>query len=279
MLRAGGGPSRRHYVLRSFDGSGWQTHEWLPHGSGGFEVEVAGDDTVWVGSGYGGDPFPEGYIGRLDPKGWRTFEKEEGHLSLLEDGSAVHVTTSDNELTPGHVRLLVRRFDGGAWHDWRTAILDEDPWSDIGQCTAGQPATVGPDGTVWAVANPLKRSNSRWPAYSTHVVRIDADGVREWHPDDGVPDIYLGPLYVSPDGSLWSTWSDKEDIEGVPAAHDNGVARFDGATWGHFLLGHSVLDMDIGPDGSVWVLTQHREERDSVSLHVITPEAVAAAEQ
>jgi hypothetical protein len=266
------------FALRSYDGSDWQTYEWLPHGSGEAKVEVASDGTVWVGNGYAfaGDD-PDRNLGMLNTDGWQSFDDEEGHLSLLDDTTAVHVDVSVDGAEAGKARLVARRFDGGAWHDWRTAMLDEDPCSDIGSF-AGYGATVGPDGTIWAVANPLKRSNSRWPAYSTHVVRIDADGVREWHPDDGVPDIHLGSLYVAPDGSLWGTWSDLEGAEGVPAAHDNGVARFDGETWGHFLLGHYVLDMDIGPDGLVWVLTQHHEERDSVSLHVITPDAMAGNE-
>ena len=81
-------------------------------------------------------------------------------------------------------------------------------------------------------------------------------------------------LLPTPDGGLWLAEDPSQ------CSDDWAVARFDvdGPTWRHFLSGHCISEADLAlaPDGAVWLLA--RELGGLRDLHVITPEAVGAAE-
>jgi UDP:flavonoid glycosyltransferase YjiC (YdhE family) len=46
-------------------------------------------------------------------------------------------------------------------------------------------------------------------------------------------------------------------------AEFDGLVRFDGETWSHYLPGEVVLDIAIAPDRSIWYIT---DDRDTISL-------------
>ena len=87
-----------------------------------------------------------------------------------------------------------------------------------------------------------------------------------------------GPFEVAPDGSLWVGWR----VDDEKKFRCDGVRRFDGAKWDHYLRDMCVASgpvLDISTDGSVWVLASETEGgKGPVDLYVITPEAVAATE-
>lgn len=56
----------------------------------------------------------------------------------------------------------------------------------------------------------------------------------------------------------------------------DGLARFDGESWDPFLAGRCIWDLDLAPDGSVWVVASAPGFASEIDTYVITPEAVAA---
>ena len=74
-------------------------------------------------------------------------------------------------------------------------------------------------------------------------------------------------LAIAPDGGVWMN------------GHAGGVANFDGSTWTGYLTDLCVHDLDIGPDGAVWVRAGPYERSggfeywDPPDTYVITPEA------
>ena len=75
-----------------------------------------------------------------------------------------------------------------------------------------------------------------------------------------------GFLEVGPDGSVWQ-----------PHDRCHGLARFDGQTWGQFLLGLCIYWVDFGHDGSTWVTAAldgvYGGRRGPVQTYVIAPGA------
>ena len=118
---------------------------------------------------------------------------------------------------------------------------------------------VGVDGTAWVhldtgdVTDPhlARLSDGEWSVYSS---------------DDGVTPIgrrstALGYLEVAPDGTAWM--HQMPDGPGLC----RGVRSFDGTTWRRYLDGTCVVDLDIAPDGAVWVTGARDPERGHLALH------------
>jgi hypothetical protein len=78
---------------------------------------------------------------------------------------------------------------------------------------------------------------------------------------DGVSGEWTAFEWDLPEGQPWLMASDDEAVwlaqgEGwlIEGGFD-GLARFDGETWSHYLHGDLVLDVDVAPDGSIWYTT------------------------
>ena len=82
-----------------------------------------------------------------------------------------------------------------------------------------------------------------------------------------------GLLRVALDGTVWVRQPHR-------GAMRNGIHAFDGTSWKHYLEGDCVADLEIAPDGSVWVLTgtgfgmPYAGEDSSEDLYRIDPSAV-----
>jgi hypothetical protein len=64
----------------------------------------------------------------------------------------------------------------------------------------------------------------------------------------GVRAEVAGFLEAGPDGTVWVHQMMSR------AGACRGVRSFDGSTWARYLDGVCVVDLDIAPDGSIWVV-------------------------
>lgn len=87
------------------------------------------------------------------------------------------------------------------------------------------------------------------------------------------------PSRPLPDGSAWvnATIAAACGATGTGVRSCDGVARFDGETWQPFLGGSCIADLDLAPDGSVWVVALDPVSQE-VGTYVIRPEGVALPE-
>jgi hypothetical protein len=94
--------------------------------------------------------------------------------------------------------------------------------------------------------------------------------------EDGVPDTnhsdWAGLMEAGPGGRVWMTAS-------VGSSRGcAGAASFDGETWRHVLDGVCVYDLDLAPDGSVWLQgARGGYSADTVDTYVIRPEDAMAS--
>lgn len=133
---------------------------------------------------------------------------------------------------------------------------------------------VGSDGTIWfAYAEPLMADGElvldekgRATLDDSFLMRFDGSGWQRWGTADGVPSQSALVLTPAPDGGLWV----RRDAKQEPGV--DGIFRFDGSAWRHYLPGRTIDAIDVAPDGSVWLLS------GTGDLYVITPEAMVATE-
>jgi hypothetical protein len=156
-------------------------------------------------------------------------------------------------------------------------------------------------GTIWlrlhegcdASTSPEADACSQ-PQPSDSLARYDGDAWTLYDAADGVPVLdnaggplgaYPGFFEVDPAGRAWfnrlEPWLFDDDGEEIrPWAGCTGITSFDGSTFQHYLMDQCLWSLDIGPDGSVWLLASENEPdpdatTDAVNVYVITPEAVA----
>jgi len=105
---------------------------------------------------------------------------------------------------------------------------------------------VGPDGTAWVY---LDQGNLVDP----HLARLSNGTWTVYSSDDGVEPIGImgqaeGFMEVDQAGTLWvgGEWTGRGSC--------GGVRSFDGSGWHRYLEDVCVIDLDIAPDGSVWVV-------------------------
>jgi hypothetical protein len=217
--------------------------------------ELTSDGTVWA-LWRAGPEDPDGMVfGYLGADGWQSvgewlfgYERWTGPGDLLvSDGGEVWAFVWGDG---------VRRFVDGAWRSY-------DGRPDFTEDIA-----VGADGTFWGITGRgvfFRFDGSEWMTFEPP----------DWMPKDARrggrhP---WGRLRVAPDDALWVPVRGK--------VHDrlviDGVARFDGVTWSHYLQGFWVEAMDIAADGAIWLLATE-PDADIRHVYVITPEAVSAKE-
>jgi ligand-binding sensor domain-containing protein len=252
-VQGGGGVSR-------FDGATWKNYRtddglgsndvlWLQ----AIAISSAGD--VWVGTVDHG-------VSRFDGEVWTVYTAADGLLSDMVIAVAVAPNGDPWCAGPG-----LSRFDGEGWSIYEcTEIGLEQYVFSVG---------VAPDGSVWAGGIGLFYfDGEEWTDYSAHhlyekgpigsiafassgAMWVGGDGVTsfdgvEWRhyslqsmglaelEEAGVTSIAVGM-----DGTVWAGTSNQ------------GVVRFDGATWtryttGNGLADNSVFSVAVAPDGIVW---------------------------
>ena len=135
----------------------------------------------------------------------------------------------------------------------------------------GHSIAFGPGGLLWVNTNHSDDGGGRagglarfdgteWTTFTA------ADGVEDW----GEQGFFATDLLaIAPDGGVW--------MNGHPGATGGGgVAHYDGTRWTSYLQDLSVHDLDISPDGSVWVRADaYRGIHPAEDVHtfVINPEA------
>ncbi|MGD8487348.1 MAG: hypothetical protein PVH07_11995 [Chloroflexota bacterium] len=163
--------------------------------------------------------------------------------------------------------------DGSLWSlgpvaDDRSGIssFDGDRWTVRATTTDGLSAlAVGPDGTVWVVAEDHNKHCSDVEddaCYGTVLLRLEDDGslttIEDW------ADVHDGEaawhhLAVSPDGDVWLVGAQR--VTAVSEGKAEVLLRFDGEGWEAIPgpEGWNPGDMgryfDVGPDGALWVKT------------------------
>ena len=185
-------------------------------------------------------------------------------LAVSPDGEVWLMGVRGTE-TSGDVQVLLS-YDGQEWQ------VVEVPGGRLYNAWAGQSFDIGPDGAMWAAYGSgrglARLDESGWTVFT------EAEGVRPWGTEGFIPTDHL---HAAADGSVWV------NAEGTGSSC-GGVANFDGSTWTGYLTSLCVHDLDIAPDGAVWVRAGTFERRggfeywDSPDLYVITPEAVAGTE-
>ena len=212
----------------------------------GATVDVTPDGGVWLAGAEGGQG-----VFRLGKE--RVFEDRVNfYREVAPDGSLWGIgEASDSESG-------IYSFDGEGWTLRATTNDDEiQSWS----------LAVGPDGTVWLTAMDRAKhcpDTESGDCFGTVLLRVEADGsvttVADWaEVYDG--DVAADEVAVSPAGDVWLIGMVRWDGPEAEA-----LLRFDGSDWDvipgpeGFLNTTSGNSMAFGPDGTLWVNTNHPED-------------------
>jgi len=257
------------------EGDGWSEMAGLDTGmEGAPRWDFAPDGTVWTGRS-------QARVARLDASGWQDYpidldsfdldlqqlreaygDDTAGQRPYFEDlrvGANGDVWAALSVNDGAFASMILLRYDGEAWSV-------EDPLGLGGYYTVDL-LDVGPDGTMWVYLEAGRDARNEPEGH--YLARLADDRWTVFSEEDGVEQLVwraenYGLLRVDHDGAVWVRPQDG-------GSQGQGVRVFDGKTWRQYLDGHDVIDMEVAPDGRVWVLT-------SDHLYRITPEAVAATE-
>ena len=272
-IESGGAPTRKEIggviALRSFDGEQWALHKKYP-----VDVDIAPDGSVWaawVGQG------KNTVVGHYEDDDWKRlpgfvrygdslYISREGELWLSKYGYG----SFPKDLPHGDTELF--RYVDGAWEN----VLG--PHADV-QGGFG----FGTDGVLrvdTADGRHLYFEDDAWHEWQTPT----------WQPawEEGWPvwDIVDPGYLVAPDGSLWADWMlpPPEMCSMVCFPQSDGVVRFDGDTFQHFLPGYGLRFSGFTPDGAAWFTGSdpewtpaegEREDDSPVHTYVIVPDAAS----
>ena len=282
----------RSQQLMSFDGHGWSVRKQGIPNRDVLGVEIQSDGTVWAA--WENEPNKKARVGRLDGEDWDVLPGRVPGPGWLEGGGLAVAVNRADEIWIQPDFVPVQRHDGKGW------IGVETP-------AGGQvELDVGPDGTVWlrlsedcGPGSPgtswdeeTQSGESCGPVPSSILARLRDGEWTRYDESDGVPMLGdFGPygvfpafFEVAPDGRLWVNPFDPAvqttgfDGGEVPESGCQGVASFDGVALRSHLSHLCVYDLEISPDGDVWVLAGPRvadpaATTDSVETYVITSEA------
>lgn len=236
------------WPVRSFDGSTWRTERE------GYLFPGQAHGEIWAYSGsliarWDGDVWVEFPVPGWSGSPWPAAATSDGVVWM---GRFDADRTSD----VGYLWRL-GRFDGATVDDMSIPGIPADASPTL--------IAVGPDDTLWVYL--WTRSGEG------HLARLTSDGWTIFHAEDGVPvvvDFYqgaLGFMAVGPDGSVWLTPRSPQDAE------CGGIASFDGSVWTSYLQDACIVDLDVAPDGTVWVQTAvpGTDAHVAASTYRITP--------
>jgi hypothetical protein len=224
--------------IRSFDGTDWAT-EWDGYGL----LRGQANGAIWA---YREDQLAQWEDGRWTEWSVPGFGSSAGSPAVaMPDGT---VWLGDPR---GGADRGLARYDGAGLVDVTLPGLPEDASPTL--------MAAGPDGTLWVYLWSQGEPQAGPKDGSGYLARLTPDGWTVFGAEAGVPFVYdfydgwPGFMAAGPDGRVWLTPQDE------PAEDDcGGVASFDGAEWTTYLADACVVDLDVAPDGSVWVQTAQR---------------------
>lgn len=256
--------------LLRFDGSNWRE---MPTGLGGVQsIDIGPDGSVWSTLREDLSPdqsSPYDLIARLSGEIWTDLPFREevtaelaayhrfdlGSMQTTTDGAAW--TTWRAITTDDFIRSGLLGFDGQAWR-----VVDP---AGRGSYHMVDHLDIGSDDTLWVyletLTDPSDQGENVQPGYDErtdqHLARLVGDEWTVYSAADGVPYIHdpelpSGGLKVGPDGTVWIT-AYILGSEYEPGQCD-GLRSFDGSVWIRYLEGRCLMDLDIAPDGIVWVV-------------------------
>jgi ligand-binding sensor domain-containing protein len=202
------------------DGERWVPVENPP---GGIvrAIEVAADDTVWVGT-VGSLHYPGGSLSYWDGERWVDVSSQAGLISLRA------IAHGPKGVVAAATQRGLGLYEGGKWR-----LLRDGPASRRVTSVA-----VTPDGAAWFAFGDQSAS--------TVGNGLSHFGGEEWA--YFLDDAEVGALAVAPDGALWAGSGCK-------------VQRYDGSQWevvgrceGEIPMGN-VVDIEFTSDGKAWVAT------------------------
>jgi hypothetical protein len=278
-------------ALLRFDGEAWEVipgpEGFLNHYAGR-SMAFGDDGTLWVNTNHPEDDWQErgdwrvGGLARFDDPGWTIFTEADGVedwggqgfiatdlLSVAPDGSLWMNGIDDVSGCDG-----VDHYDGRTWtsylrkvcvHDlalapdgsvWVRADVEAGSWNatsyDVGlyvitpeAVTAREAAVADPHSTEALLAGMVTEE------VEPGVFRVVNDGVRDLTPthSDAVPQA----VRVSPDGGVWLFGGFLDDA--VFRLGEPGEYPWpEGADYWGPDVAADVADVEVGPDGTVWVL-------------------------
>jgi hypothetical protein len=241
---------------------------------------IAADGSLYVG-------VPGG-LGRFDGDAWASVSRK--LTSPL--ATAVYagpfgptkglVVTEDGTIWVG-IGHTLSEYRDGTWieHEPLAGYLDEllDGLPDDERFEADlMDLGIGRDGTLWALARFSAQSASRG---GIALVRGDAAGWTVFPLDEvasgSVPDAWN--ILVDDDGAVLLLLADRAR-SAVPRPDGARLVRFDGETLTGLARLPSGLGFrltDVGPDGTVWLIGGYPKGRPFDRVHLVTPQAEAAA--
>lgn len=240
VLWAGG----LHGVYR-LDGDAWTRLR-----SDSVRLDISPDGTVWTAWPKTGASLAR--VARLTPSGWEDYPVDRDLIAeaLGVDPSVInYLEVNGFRAAPDGSVWVGLTVDARGWEEADHPLLrfDGQEWvvvdpSGEGRWGKMEYFDIGADGTAWVYLDfqQLARSSGgEWTVYTVE------DGVTAI----GVPGETWGYLEAGPDGTVWV-----DETKTSRADDCRGVRSFDGSTWGRYLDGVCVADLDIAPDGAVWVV-------------------------
>jgi hypothetical protein len=251
------------------DGSEWETRTSGQTPSNARDLTITPDGSVWTSGGPGvhrwdGQKWEmaEDAVPRtVDDANQRTVAKYRappyGQMWFPADGSFY-------DAYPPYLTSVGSSSDGTIWvGSWADSYgfgeygsvggltrFDGDNWVEIplpgGESNPVYNLAVAPDGTVWVV---IVEWSLRTPKGIWSLARFDGDGWTVFTETDGMPQHLVYSMAVGHDGVVWITQHEMAEPGLIP----HGVFAFDGHLWTHFLDGEPVWDIEVGPDGTVWL--------------------------
>ena len=211
--------------LQAYDGESWTLVRQEPGKGHVGAVYVDPDGAVWASWSQSGKTR----LGRLEGEEWALIGGK-----LPGSGDAIGLGDGVTILSTG-VGGEVRVHDGERWR------VAQRPEGEV------QAVAFGSDGTYWAR---LGRDDGpvlgHWDGDSWTVYGSAHD-----IPAGGTAFGGYGAHAVAPDGSLWFA---ARKADAGPLEDCDGVVRFDGVMLSHYLSGSCVHDLDIDPQGGVWLI-------------------------
>jgi hypothetical protein len=218
---------------------------------------------------------------RLDPGGWTELARPDLD-SRFEVADVLPAAISREVLHADPAFALLRAqpdcADGPPGLDWvigsSDGALEELPAiEDIDGVPLWDTDTA--DG-FWAYVKDA-RLNDAGPYDGDMLVHVQDTTRRLYTQDDGIPlttggmyDWRAGFLRAAPDGTVWIAGT--VTPSGVRKWEGDGLAHFDGTTTTRYLAGHSILALEIAPDGAVWAQAAARFDSGPVELYRIPPD-------
>ncbi len=260
--RVWGGGTRKNggsVLLTSFDGSTWEVHRVADHPHGSFIGPLEAGGALWLASTDDWTAAGSWTLERYDGSRWQevaSLPVEPAFLGVTDAGDVFTIGWPSKE----DPSWSLQRYRGSAWH--QVEIEPEIP-------TGGW--TLGADGTLWAhtPSGPLQQV----------LGRLEGDAWTTWGEQAvGEFDANLPVGYVAaPDGALWIAEKVRTFGQFEPPVTCQGVARFDGIRLERFLENLCIRFIDVGPDGSAWLLADEPDGTsappDPIHLYAITREA------